>query len=230
MLSRSLDAQRAKRCCNQASTLYNPFVQSCDRKPAGYFGDLIVEMLSVRTTTQVAELLGVSGGTIRNAKSRHADKLRENEHWGKGADDKLWWTDAGCERLSQLIPSAASYQTAKPERLPLAETSETPSKQEEAILDLLAQSLAVERLKQRLEPKVEQHYQQLIAALAHLFEHPEQLPDRGIEDILQMVGLSIAALRAARAFASFNKDAAKLLNKSDSAAIATAEKTDKASN
>ena len=211
---------------------YNHSIHSCDRKSAGYFGDLIVEMLSVRTTAQVAELLGVSGGTIRNAKSRHADKLRENEHWGKGTDDKLWWTDAGCEQLSQLIPSAASYQVAKPEKLTLAESSTIPSTQGEEVLGLLAQSLAVERLKQQLEPKVEQEYQRLIAALSHLLEHPEQSSDRGLEDILQMVGLSIAALRAARAFTGFNQDAAKLLKKSHSAsaAIATAEKTDKAPN
>ena len=70
------------------------------------------ETLSVYTTVQAAQKLGVADGTIRSYKSKHADELQEHLHWGKGADDVLWWTEQGLQKLSELIPSATPY-TAK---------------------------------------------------------------------------------------------------------------------
>ena len=68
--------------------------------------------LSVYTTVQAAQKLGVADGTIRGYKSKHSDELQEHLHWGKGDDDVLWWTEQGLQRLSELIPSATPY-TAK---------------------------------------------------------------------------------------------------------------------
>lgn len=168
-------------------------------------------MHEVRTTAQVADLLGVADTTIRAAKSRHPDKLLENKHWGKGTDDKLWWTEAGCEQLSQLIPSANPYQVATPNGSHSVARSATLTGIEDgAVVRRLSRLMALEHLRQRLQPKVEEQYQVLISGLNHLLEHPEQTPEQGLEDALRAIGLSIATVRAARAFA--NADATKILS------------------
>ena len=83
--------------------------------------------LSVYTTAQVAEKIGVAVGTIRSCKSKNVDELREHYHWGKGEDDTLWWTEMGVEKLSQLIPSAQPYTAniTPPQRPALQSTTPT---------------------------------------------------------------------------------------------------------
>jgi len=180
---------------------------------------------SVHTTADAAEKLGISQETIRGLKKRYPERLIEHTHWGKDPQDgSLWWTEFGLAELSQLSPKAKSYTPNIDPRLALqrpafnSETDcvaapETPDiSHDDAILCQLATPLAVERLQHRLASKVDAEYERLITALEHLFQHPEQTPDPGIERLLEMVGVSMSAARMANAFAGFNTDAKQIVS------------------
>jgi len=180
---------------------------------------------SVHTTADAATKLGISQETIRGLKKRYPDRLTEHTHWGKDPQDgSLWWTELGLAELSKLSPKAKPYTPNIDPRLALQRPAfspetdsvaapETPDiSHDDAILCQLATPLAVERLQHRLASKVDAEYERLIAALEHLFQHPEQTPDPGLEEILHMMGVSIVAVKATQAFAGFNADAKQIVS------------------
>lgn len=187
---------------------------------------------SIHPTRVAAQKLGVKADTIRTYKTRYAAHLEENIHWAKDPNDgSIWWTEQGIELLSRLGPGAKEYTAnldpnllkrdalqTETECVADFETGcvselETPDVScDDAVLDRLAAPLAVEQLRRRLAPRVDAEYERLIAALGHLFQHPEQHPDPGIEQLLEMVGVSIATVRMMNGFAAFNVDAARIVS------------------
>ena len=179
---------------------------------------------SVHTTADAAEKLGISQETIRGLKKRYPDRLTEHTHWGKDPQDgSLWWTEFGLAELSKLSPKAKPYTPNIDPRLALQRPAFSPETEcvsppetpdishDDAILSQLATPLAVERLQHRLTAHVDAEYQRLMTAIAQLLQNPTQTPDSGIEEILQMVGLSMAAVRGARAFAGFNQESKQIV-------------------
>jgi hypothetical protein len=105
-------------------------------------------------TTQVAELLGISEGTIRSRKSRDKGQFHENVHW-LTQDGNTVWTAAG------VVELAKTTQTEKAQQLlvhagslvPIA--SATPSVAEEPATERVEGSESVAIDLAFLEPLLE---------------------------------------------------------------------------
>jgi hypothetical protein len=72
----------------------------------------MAEDRQVHSNAQVAEILGISEGTIRTWKKREADQLQENVHW-LTQNNKTLWTAEGIEALRQInsTVSAKNFET-----------------------------------------------------------------------------------------------------------------------
>lgn len=178
---------------------------------------------SIHPTKVAAERLGLSPATIRTYKSRYAAHLEQHKHWVADPNNgSIWWTEQGIERLSTLGPNAKPYKAnvdpnllkrdALQHETDCVADFETPNPQgDDAVLDRLAMGIATEQVQCQLAPKVSEQRQRLLAAIAQWLQNPNQAPDSGIEEILRMFGLTIAAVRGAQAYAAFNVEAKQIV-------------------
>lgn len=99
-------------------------------------------------TAQVAELLGISEGTIRSRKSRDKEQFQENVHW-LTQDGNTVWTAAGVVELAKTTQTEKAQQLlAQAGSLVLTESA-TPGVAEEPVTESVAIDLAF------LEPLLE---------------------------------------------------------------------------
>ncbi|MGB3205456.1 MAG: hypothetical protein WBB28_10740 [Crinalium sp.] len=150
-------------------------------------------MSNVYTTTQLAELMGVSGDTVRTWKKRNPDKLTEGSHWLKDQNNALMWTELGVQVLAQLQsgteppegsgvepPEGSEVQTElepEPPDIPLLSRYEP-------LLDAIADAVAP-RLQQQLDQKI-------MGKVQNFGKKAEPLTATECVSILQQLGLKPA--------------------------------------
>jgi len=111
-------------------------------------------MADVYSTNQVAELLGVSGSTIRTWKQRKPDILLEGVHW-INQDSGIFWTQAGLDELTG-IKAGATVSVSESQRSASHSAEVLPNTQEpevsqlleryQSLVDLLAKAVAPQLL------------------------------------------------------------------------------------